>query len=226
MPNKEEEFFETIKVVKRNGSKVSFNGTKIAMAIKKGFDSIKIVNEDDDEILKYSSNDIQKVYGHVIKKIEKDYFDKASIKIEDIQDIIEETLKKDKYDDVLENFANYRENRSKAREIFTDDKRSHKFLKTLEGLALKSAAEDDAKRENGNIDGNSAMGTMLQFGSNVSREFAKAYLMKKKFADAHDEGYIHIHDMDFEAMGTTTCMQIDLDKLFKNGFSTGHGHLR
>ena len=226
MPNKEEEFFETIKVVKRNGSKVSFNGTKIAMAIKKGFDSIKIVNEDDDEILKYSSNDIQKVYGHVIKKIEKDYFDKASIKIEDIQDIIEETLKKDKYDDVLENFANYRENRSKARETFTDDKRSHKFLKTLEGLALKSAAEDDAKRENGNIDGNSAMGTMLQFGSNVSREFAKAYLMKKKFADAHDEGYIHIHDMDFEAMGTTTCMQIDLDKLFKNGFSTGHGHLR
>ena len=61
MPNKKEEFFETIKVVKRNGSKVSFNGTKIAMAIKKGFDSIKIVNEDDDEILKYSSNDIQKV---------------------------------------------------------------------------------------------------------------------------------------------------------------------
>ena len=226
MPNKEEEFFETIKVVKRNGSKVGFNGTKIAMAIKKGFDSIKVTNEDDEEILKYSSNDIQKVYGHVIKRIEKDYSDKASIKIEDIQDIIEETLKKDKYEDVFENFANYRENRSKAREMFTDDKRSHKFLKTLEGLALKSAAEDDAKRENGNIDGNSAMGTMLQFGSNVSREFSKAYLMKKKFADAHDEGYIHIHDMDFEAMGTTTCMQIDLDKLFKNGFSTGHGHLR
>ena len=226
MPNKEEGIFETIKVVKRNGSKVGFNGTKIAMAIKKGFDSIKILNDDEEETLKYSSNDIQKVYGHVIKRIEKEYQDKASIKIEDIQDIIEETLKKDKYEDVFENFANYRENRSKAREMFTDDKRSHKFLKTLEGLALKSAAEDDAKRENGNIDGNSAMGTMLQFGSNVSREFSKSYLMKKKFADAHDEGYIHIHDMDFEAMGTTTCMQIDLDKLFKNGFSTGHGHLR
>ena len=101
MPNKEEEFFETIKVVKRNGSKVGFNGTKIAMAIKKGFDSIKVTNEDDEEILKYSSNDIQKVYGHVIKRIEKDYSDKASIKIEDIQDIIEETLKKDKYEDVF-----------------------------------------------------------------------------------------------------------------------------
>ncbi len=70
------------------------------------------------------------------------------------------------------------------------------------------------------------MGTMLQFGSNVSKEFAKTYLMKKAFADAHDEGDIHIHDMDFEAMGTTTCLQIDLDKLFKGGFSTGHGYLR
>ncbi len=70
------------------------------------------------------------------------------------------------------------------------------------------------------------MGTMLQYGSTVSKEFAKAYLMKKKFADAHDNGDIHIHDMDFLAMGTTTCTQIDLSKLFKNGFSTGHGYLR
>ena len=70
------------------------------------------------------------------------------------------------------------------------------------------------------------MGTMLQYGSTVSKEFAKAYLVKKKFSDAHDNGEIHIHDMDFLAMGTTTCMQIELDRLFKKGFSTGHGYLR
>ena len=70
------------------------------------------------------------------------------------------------------------------------------------------------------------MGTMLQFGSTVSKEFTKAYLIKKRFADAHDNGDIHIHDMDFLPMGTTTCCQIDLNKLFKDGFSTGHGHLR
>ena len=226
MPNLEDEFFETIKVVKRNGSKVDFNGTKIAMAIKKGFDSVKNVDENDEEKEKYESSDIQKVYQDVIDVIKKDYKDKERIKIEEIQDIIEDTLKKDNYQDVYESFADYREKRAQSRAAFTDDKRSHKFLKTLEGLALKSAAEDDTKRENGNIDGNSAMGTMLQFGSNVSKEFAKTYLMKKKYADAHDDGYIHIHDMDFLAMGTTTCMQIDLDKLFKNGFSTGHGHLR
>ena len=226
MPNLEDEFFDTIKVVKRNGSKVDFNGTKIAMAIKKGFDSIKEDAEDGEEKAKYESADIQKVYQDVIDVIKKDYKDKERIKIEEIQDIIEDTLKSDGYQDVYESFSDYREKRAQSRAAFTEDKRSHKFLKTLEGLALKSAAEDDTKRENGNIDGNSAMGTMLQFGSNVSKEFSKTYLMKKKFADAHDDGYIHIHDMDFLAMGTTTCMQIDLDKLFKNGFSTGHGHLR
>ena len=91
---------------------------------------------------------------------------------------------------------------------------------------MRSADEDDTKRENANVDGDTAMGTMLQYGSTVSKEFAKSYLIKKKFADLHDAGDIHIHDMDFEAMGTTTCCQIDLNKLFKNGFSTGHGFLR
>ena len=196
------------------------------MAIKKGFDSIKDIDEEGEESNKYNSVDIQKVYQDVIATIKKNYENKERIKIEEIQDIIEETLKIDGYQDVFESFSDYREKRAQSRVAFTEDKRSHKFLKTLEGLALKTAAEDDAKRENGNIDGNSAMGTMLQFGSNVSKEFSKTYLMKKRYADAHDDGYIHIHDMDFLAMGTTTCMQIDLDKLFKNGFSTGHGHLR
>lgn len=226
MNEKDEEFLEKIKVVKRNGSKVDFNGTKVAMAIKKGFDSIKIIDEDGEEQEKYSEEDIQKVYKAVISRIEKDFQEKDKIKIEEVQDIIEDTLKKKKYEDVYESFASYRERRSQSREMFMYDKKIHKFLKTLEGLGLKSAGEEDLKRENANIDGNSAMGTMLQYGSTVSKEFSKAYLMKKKFSTAHDEGDIHIHDMDFLAMGTTTCNQINLDKLFKNGFSTGHGHLR
>ena len=140
--------------------------------------------------------------------------------------MIEDELQKKGYLDVFHSFKDYRERRNQSREAFFDDKKKHKFLKTLEGLGLKSAHEDDTKRENANVDGDTAMGTMLQYGSTVSKEFAKSYLMKKKFADAHDDGDIHIHDLDFMPMGTTTCMQIDLDKLFKNGFSTGHGHLR
>ena len=217
-----EEVLENLKVVKRNGKKVPFDTTKVAIAIKKGFDGT--IREEEE--CKYTSKDVQKVYQSVIKEIAKRYEDLEKIKIDDIQDLIEAMLKKHKYMDVYEAFSDYRERRDKSRELFSDEKKMHKFLKSLEGLGLKSALEEDAKRENANIDGNSAMGTMLQYGSTVSKEFAKAYLMKKKFADAHDNGDIHIHDMDFLAMGTTTCMQIDLNKLFKNGFSTGHGHLR
>ncbi len=223
MSSSNEFILENLKVVKRNGKKVSFDTTKVAMAIKKGFDACLIPDEEEN---KYTEKDVQKVYHAVIKKIEKDYKDEEKIKIEDIQDLIEESLKKNKYEDVYTAFSEYRERRDKSRQLFSDEKKMHKFLKSLEGLGLKSAFEEDAKRENANIDGNSAMGTMLQYGSTVSKEFAKAYLMKKKFADLHDDGDIHIHDMDFLAMGTTTCMQIDLNKLFKGGFSTGHGHLR
>lgn len=210
---------EVLSVIKRNGKKVDFDGSKIALAIKKGFDSIK----KEDEPSKYTEKDVNLVYHAVINKIEKQYQDK--IKIEEIQDLIENELKK-KYPDVYESFSEYRLRRSQSRQMFSEDKKIHKFLKSIEGLGLKTASEEDAKRENANIDGNTAMGTMLQYGSTISKEFAKAYMMKPKFAAAHDDGDIHIHDMDFLAMGTTTCCQINLDKLFKNGFDTGHGRIR
>ena len=217
-----EDVLSNLKVLKRNGRKlVDFDKAKIAIAIKKGFDSISI----DDEV-KYTDKDIQKVYKGVIKKIEKIAQDVDKLKIEEIQDLIEDELKKDGYEDVYTSFSEYRERRNNSRKLFFDEKKTHKFLKSLEGLGLKSANDEDAKRENANVDGDSSMGTMLQYGATVSKEFAKSYLMKPKFAEAHDDGDIHIHDMDFLAMGTTTCMQIELDRLFKNGFSTGHGFLR
>lgn len=221
-----EESLEELKVVKRNGKKVDFNGMKIALAIKKGFDSIIDLEDTDDEKPKYTEKDINKVYKGVLKRIEKEYKTEEKIKIETIQDMIEAELQKQGYDDVFSSFASYRDRRAQSRELFFDDKKVHKFLKTIEGLGLKSAREEDIKRENANVDGDTAMGTMLQYGSTISKEFAKSYLMKKKFAEAHDNGDIHIHDLDFLPMGTTTCCQIDLNKLFKNGFSTGHGHLR
>ena len=217
---------EQLMVVKRNGKKVPFDETKIALAIKKGFDSVSIDNGEDDKLRKYDSKDIQKVYQAVLKRIEKEAKNTDKFQIEQIQDFIEEELSSKGYEDVYKSFSEYRERRAQSRQSFFDDKKTHKFLKSLENLGLKSANEEDAKRENANIDGNSPMGTMLQYGSTVSREFAKAYLMKPEYAKMHDEGEIHIHDMDFLAMGTTTCCQIDLSRLFKNGFDTGHGYVR
>ncbi len=209
------EVLNDIVVVKRSGQRVGFNGTKIAIAIKKGFDSVYD---------NYDEKIVNKVYEKVLKTIEKEYQERKTIKIEEIQDIIEKELKKTDAD-VYESFASYRERRAASREAFVV-KQQHKFVKAIESLGLKSSKEENAKRENANVDGDGPMGTMLHFGSTVSKEFGKAYLMDAKYARAHDEGAIHIHDLDFLAMGTTTCNQIDLEKLFKNGFSTGHGHLR
>ena len=85
-----------LKVVKRDGRKVDFNGTKIALAIQKGFESVKIIDDDNAYVFKYTEKDTNKVFVGVMKKIVKDYKGKEKIKIEEIQDLIEEQLKKDK----------------------------------------------------------------------------------------------------------------------------------
>ena len=104
-----EDIIANLKVVKRNGKKVSFDTTKVAIAIKKGFDGT--VHEEEES--KYSAKDVQKVYQSVIKEICKKYKDAEKIKIEEIQDLIEEMLKKNKYEDVYEAFSDYRERRDK-----------------------------------------------------------------------------------------------------------------
>ena len=207
---------DTLKVIKRDGKKVAFNEEKIAIAVKKGFDSA--LNED------YNPEDSNKVFNSVMAAIKEKYVGLEFIKIEDIQDLIETKLSELGYEDVYKSFSSYRKRRAESRDVF--QKRYHKLMKIIESLSLKTALEDDNKRDNANIDGNSAMGTMLQYGSNLSKEFAKSYMMDARFAEAHDNGTIHIHDMDFLPMGTTTCCQIDLLELFKDGFSTGHGFLR
>ena len=175
-----EEIFENLKVVKRSGKKVDFDAAKIALAIKKGFDNIVVSDEEIDTDKEYTEKDMQKVFQAVINRIAKEYKDEDKIKIEDIQDMIEDEMAKKGYTEVAISFKEYRERRAQSREMFFDDKKKHKFLKTLEGLGLKSAHEDDTKRENANVDGDTAMGTMLQYGSTVSKEFAKSYLMKKR----------------------------------------------
>ena len=203
-------------ILKRDNQKAKFNGEKIAVAIKKGFDSIENPN--------YDGEDANNIYKAVLDTIAEIAKTEEYISIEHIQDLIERELLRQNYVDVYDSFSSYRNRRNDSRKIFIS--KQHKFLKAIEKLNQKEALEEDSKRENANVDGNSPMGMMLQFGSTVSKEFAKAYQMEPAFYEAHDSGQIHIHDLDFLPMGTTTCMQIDLSKLFKDGFSTGHGFLR
>lgn len=199
-------------IIKRDGKKVEFDGAKIAIAIQQGFGDV--VGNENPETAKYNEIDVNKVYSKVLKRIEKIETDK--IKIEQIQDLIEEELKNNGYNDVYEAFASYREKRAQSRQLFFDEKKQHKFLKALENLGLKSANLVDK-----NNDMETTMGNMFQYASTISRQFAITYLMKKKFSDAHENGDIYIHGMNFIPTGTTSSCQIDINKLCDNGFYIG-----
>jgi ribonucleoside-triphosphate reductase len=95
----------------------------------------------------------------------------------------------------------------------------------FDSITILQAKDSDLKRDNANINGDSPMGAMLQYGANSAKEYNLEYLVKPDITELHRSGWLHIHDLDFYAW-TTTCTQIELRKLFKDGFNTGHGHLR
>ncbi|MBR2809110.1 MAG: anaerobic ribonucleoside triphosphate reductase [Erysipelotrichaceae bacterium] len=203
---------EQMTVIKRDGREVAFNSDKIKVAIEKGFNSVNQLNDEN----------VNRVLKSTIAKIEE--FDVNKIEIERIQDLVEEAYIDEGFIEAYKSFKNYRKKRALAREYFT--RGQHKLMKTLEDYGIKDSSEVNDKRENANINGDSAMGLMLKYGSTLSKAYTTSYCLDPKVANAMEEGDIHIHDMDFYPMGTTTCDQIPLDHLFENGFNTGHGYLR
>ena len=199
-----------IVVIKRDGKRVKFDSTKIAVAIKKGFDAV------DSE---YTLSDINKVFHDVIDVIKDGNFDK--IKIEQIQDIIEEIMNQNGYMDIAKAYAEYREKRAQSRELFFDEKKKHKFLKALEniGLDCKNGTADE-------YDFDSINNRLIEYGEIVSEKFATAYIMKKKFSELHENGDIYIKNIKYYPFGTTENCQINLEKLFQNGFSTKRCSMR
>ncbi|HZJ86562.1 MAG TPA: anaerobic ribonucleoside triphosphate reductase [Erysipelotrichaceae bacterium] len=199
-----------MKVIKRDGSTVDFQLNKIGVAVSKAFYALN---------KSFKEDEIEKIQNRVLNKI-----DGNIIGIEEIQDLVEDSLLELDYEDVFKEYVTYRRKRSLSRDFLSNNQ--HNFLKKLENIGIDTTKNHDFKRENANVDGNSPMGVMLQYGSTLSKEFTTAYLLDNKSNKAHLDGDIHIHDLDFYPMGTTTCLQIDLDRLFTGGFDTGHGHLR
>ncbi len=201
-------------VIKRDGRQVPFNLAKIATAILKalahtrGSEQLK---EKDDFELEALSNKIAAEAVRLVKSESPD--------IEEIQDAVERALMDNNLPDSAKCYILYRADRSRARE------RNTKLMKTLADIVHSSAKDSDVKRENANIDGDTAMGSMLKFGSESSKQFYIANMLRPDAARAHEQGDIHIHDLDFYSL-TMTCCQIDLVDLLSRGFSTGHGFLR
>ena len=198
------------KIVKRDGREAPFNIEKIAQAI---FKAAEAVGGHD-----YST--AMDLACKVAEQVEKDCAVSGKLPtVEQIQDTVEKVLVNNGHARTAKEYILYRATRTRAREMNT------KLMKTYEDLTFKAAKDSDIKRENANINGDTAMGTMLKYGSEGAKQFYEMYILDPVHAKAHNEGDIHIHDLDFLTL-TTTCCQIDIIKLFENGFSTGHGFLR
>ena len=196
------------KIIKRDGREVAFDRVKIADAIYKaaqvlGGNDYEMAQDLAEKVETYVENTIQ---GRIPT-------------VEEVQDAVEHTLIENGHARTAKEYILYRAERTRVREMNT------RLMKTLEDLTFKDAEDNDVKRENANIDGDTAMGTMLKYGSESAKQFYEMFILDPAHAKAHREGDIHIHDLDFLTL-TTTCCQIDLLKLFRDGFSTGHGFLR
>ena len=205
------------KVIKRNGNKVNFDDVKIFNAIYKA----TMASHDDLKNSDFSTAICQGLVNSVTKLCDEFCIENNTneIDIEKIQDFVERTLMKSGYADTAKEYCLYRQKRTEIRN--TRDS----IAKTISSLLTMDSIDNNLKRDNGNIDGDSPMGTMLQIGSNVSKNYYLNNMMSKDIVKGYTGGFIYPHDLDFYAL-TLTCCQIDCLKLFEGGFNTGHGHLR
>ena len=196
-------------IIKRDGRRVAFDSQKIADAIMKAFQASNSAK---------TYKTAEELTRQVLQELEKN----ESIGepgVEEVQDTVERVLIENGFVRTAKSYILYRAERSRIREMNT------RLMRIYDDITNKAAIDSDIKRENANINGDTAMGAMLKYGSEGAKQFNLMFILKPEHAEAHRNGDIHIHDMDFLTL-TTTCCQIDLISLFKNGFSTGHGYLR
>lgn len=203
------------KIIKRDGREVPFDRQKILNAI------IKAANDAGGNIMAES----QRVTNRVVERLcelsenNETLGNKNIPDVEFIQDTVEHVLIKEGHAKTAKAYILYRDKRSREREHNTS------LMKAIESFTQLDSRDLDSKRENANINTDSAMGTMLKYGTEIAKHYNFNYVVSRKFAKEHEDGGIHIHDADFLTL-TETCIQIPLEKLFKGGFNTGHGTLR
>ena len=186
------EVLESLVVVKRSGQRVEFNASKIAVAIKKAFDAV--YGETDE-------NKVYKVFEKVLSYINETYKERKTINVEDIQDVIENILKEERFEDVFLSFRDYRQKRAASRKVFSE-KQHHKFIKVIERVEEESGAY-----------GNNLVPSEIlnRFGKIVSSEYAKAYVLDTKYIRALEEGNIYIHNLEYFSLGYISHLNLKID---------------
>lgn len=196
-----------MKIRKRNGKVVEFDSAKIEAVLDKAaadFPDLTI-----GELFNIKRN----VVTDVIAEAEHRQDEEDIFSVEDCQDIVVSTLRKLGYRKIANRFQKVREERAVDRE-----------LRAV--FDIVSNEETKEKTDNANVDGYTMSGRHLHISEDVIKIHSTKHVFSKKVAKAKEDGIIYIHDQGWASLGSLTCNQIDIPKLFKGGFSTGHGFLR
>ena len=197
---------DKVVVIKRDGREVPFDRCRISNAILKAADEVQPLDT--------------VIASELADKVCTKLFHKGHCKfpVEEIQDEVVEILTSN-YPKIATAYALYRQRRTDIREMKSISN------KVISDIVLMDAKDNNDKRENANIDGDSTMGAMLKIGGTIAKEFNFRNLLKPKHSQMHRDGIIHIHDGDFLSLAIN-CVQLPLGKLLDRGFNTGHGSLR
>ena len=167
-------------IVKRDGRVVLYDETKIASAILKALTAAG--NED--------ARAAAAVANAVGARLDARTNPEPPT-VEEIQDMVENELMAAGHSEAAKKYILYRAARTRVRETNTS------LMKTFAEITHEDARASDLKRDNANVDGNTAMGTMLKYGSEGAKQFCEMFILDTEHSRAHREGDIHIHDMDF-----------------------------
>ena len=184
-------------VIKRDGRKVQFDLSKIQNAIRRSADNLSL------------AVDVNRISKEVENRIRESY--KYEINVEQIQDLIEDTLMDLKLIDIKNSYANYRKERTRIRDLKSE----------LMGTVHNIGVETD--RDNANV-GNNFSSKLLRIASETNK-WHNLSKMPKKLSKLHELGDLYYHDLDSYNL-TINCLHIDTGKIFENGFNTGYGTIR
>ena len=152
---------------KRDGRSVPFEREKITDAIAKAFSASGAMQR---------RSVAEDITDKVLAKLEGT---EGEPTVEGIQDLVEECLIEDGFVRTSKSYILYRADRNRSREV------NSRLMKTLNDITFSKASESDVKRENANIDADTAMGTMLKYGSESAKQFYEMCVLKPEHAKAH-----------------------------------------
>ena len=185
-------------VIKRNGSEVTFDITKIIAAITKA-------NESVDESIRMTPMQIQRIAESVELSCLKM---NRSPSVEEIQDLVEYQIMAHGAYEIAKNYVTYRYTRSLVRRSNTTDEKI---------LSLIECCNEEAKQENANKNPVVNSTQRDYMAGEVSRDITERILLPQEIVDAHREGIIHFHDADYYAQHMHNCDLVNLEDMLQNG---------